>query len=104
ATHDRSCQLFTVLGPAGVGKSRLAAEFLHDVDARIVRGRCLSYGEGITYWPAIEMLRQLDALPADESAARALRSLLGESDVGTSADEIAWAFRKLLEEQARQRA
>jgi class 3 adenylate cyclase len=100
AVRDRSCHLFTVLGTAGVGKSRLAAEFMRDVDARIVRGRCLSYGEGITYWPAIEVLRQLDALPTDDSAARVLRSLLGESDVGVSADEIAWAFRKLLEEQA----
>ena len=53
AVHDRSCQLFTVLGPAGVGKSRLAAEFLAAVDVRVVRGRCLSYGEGITYWPVV---------------------------------------------------
>src|SRR6185437_5356665 len=36
ATHDRSCQLFTVLGTAGVGKSRLAAEFLAGLDARVV--------------------------------------------------------------------
>ena len=46
------------------------------------------------------MVKQLDALPSDEEAAAALRSLLGESDRPTSADEIAWAFRKLLEEQA----
>ena len=39
-------------------------------------------------------------LPSDPVAASAIRSLLGESDVGTSGDEIAWAFRKLLEEQA----
>jgi hypothetical protein len=48
---ERACALFTVLGTAGVGKSRLAAEFLDVVDATVVRGRCLSYGEGITYWP-----------------------------------------------------
>jgi class 3 adenylate cyclase len=49
AVDDQSCQLFTILGTAGVGKSRLAAEFLAGVqDARVVRGRCLSYGEGIT--------------------------------------------------------
>ena len=101
SVHDRSCHLFTVLGAAGVGKSRLATEFLRDLEARVVLGRCLSYGDGITYWPAVEVLKQLDVLPADESAAAALRSLLGESDAGTSADEIAWAFRKLLEEQAR---
>jgi len=48
---ERACALFTILGTAGVGKSRLAAEFLDVVDATVVRGRCLSYGEGITYWP-----------------------------------------------------
>jgi class 3 adenylate cyclase len=49
AVRDRSCQLFTILGTAGVGKSRLAAEFLAGLDgATVVRGRCLPYGEGIT--------------------------------------------------------
>jgi class 3 adenylate cyclase/tetratricopeptide (TPR) repeat protein len=104
AVDDRSCQLFTVLGAAGVGKSRLSVEFLRGVDgARTVRGRCLSYGEGITYWPVVEVTRQLDAFPADEYAASALRSLLGESDAIASADEIAWAFRRLLEERASER-
>jgi class 3 adenylate cyclase/tetratricopeptide (TPR) repeat protein len=100
AVHDRSCQLFTILGSAGVGKSRLAAEFLADVDVRVVRGRCLSYGEGITYWPVVEVLKQLDALPEDEATAAPLRSLLGQTDAGTTADEIGWAFRKLLEQEA----
>ena len=45
-------------------------------------------------------VKQLDALPSDPAAAAAIRSLLGESEAGTSAEEIAWAFRKLLEEQA----
>jgi class 3 adenylate cyclase/tetratricopeptide (TPR) repeat protein len=100
AVHDRSCQLFTVLGTAGVGKSRLVDESLRSIDARVVRGRCLSYGEGITYWPVIEVTRQLAALPSDAAGAAALRSLLGETEAGTSAEEIAWAFRRLLEEQA----
>jgi len=99
AVHDRSCQLFTILGSAGVGKSRLVAEFLGSGDARVVRGRCLSYGEGITYWPVVEILKQLDTLPERE-AARPLRSLLGESDEPASAEEIAWGFRKLLEQEA----
>jgi class 3 adenylate cyclase/predicted ATPase len=102
AVHDRSCQLFMMFGTAGVGKSRLAAEFLAGLDARRVRGRCLSYGEGITYWPVVEVIRQLDTLPADEAAVAALRSLLGESDAGTSAEELAWAFRKLLEQEAQE--
>jgi class 3 adenylate cyclase len=99
AEADRSCQLFTVLGSAGVGKSRLAAEFLEGLEARVVRGRCLSYGEGITYWPVVEILKQLDALPEGD-AARPLRSLLGATDVPASAEEIAWGFRKLLEQEA----
>jgi tetratricopeptide (TPR) repeat protein len=90
----------TVVGDAGVGKSRLVAEALAAVDARAVRGRCLPYGEGITYWPVVEVVKQLAALPSEPAAAAAIRSLLGESQVGTSGDEIAWAFRKLLEEQA----
>jgi class 3 adenylate cyclase/tetratricopeptide (TPR) repeat protein len=101
AAHDRSCQLFTVLGTAGVGKSRLAAEFLLGIDAQVVRTRCLSYGEGITYWPVIQLVKQLGALPPGDSIGAPLRSLLGESDLATSADEIAWAFRKLLEQRAR---
>jgi class 3 adenylate cyclase len=94
------CELVTVVGDAGVGKSRLVAEALDAVEARVVRGRCLPYGEGITYWPVVEVVKQLAVLPSDPAAAAAIRSLLGESDVGTSGDEIAWAFRKLLEEQA----
>src|SRR5712691_8168125 len=58
---ESACQLFTILGPAGVGKSRLAAEFLASLgDAVVVgRGRCLPYGEGITYWPVVEVVKQL---------------------------------------------
>jgi class 3 adenylate cyclase len=101
AAHDRSCQLFTVLGSAGVGKSRLAAEFLGGLGARVVRGRCLSYGDGITYWPVVEILKQLGTLP-DGDAAQPLRSLLGESELPAAADEIAWGFRKLLEQEAQE--
>jgi tetratricopeptide (TPR) repeat protein len=68
-----------------------------------VRGRCLPYGEGITYWPVVEVLKQLDTLPADEAAAVAIRSLLGETEAATSAEEIAWAFRKTLEQAAAER-
>ena len=51
--RESSCSLFTVLGTAGVGKSRLTAEFLRDIDARVLAGRCLSYGQGITYLPLV---------------------------------------------------
>jgi tetratricopeptide (TPR) repeat protein len=100
ALDEERCELLTVVGDAGVGKSRLAIEFLSSLEARFVVGRCLPYGQGITYWPVVEVLKQLDALPSDPAAAASLRSLLGESNQGTSAEEIAWAFRKLLEEQA----
>jgi tetratricopeptide (TPR) repeat protein len=70
------------------------------MDATVVRGRCLPYGEGITYWPVVEVLRQVRARPNGPSAAAAIRSLLGESEAATSADEIAWAFRKTLEAAA----
>jgi class 3 adenylate cyclase/tetratricopeptide (TPR) repeat protein len=94
------CELVTVVGDPGVGKSRLVAEALAQIDAHVARGRCLSYGEGITYWPVVEVVKQLDALPGDEAAAAAIRSLFGERHAAVGTDEIAWAFRKLLEEQA----
>jgi class 3 adenylate cyclase/tetratricopeptide (TPR) repeat protein len=100
---EQHCELLTIIGDAGVGKSRLVAEALASVQATVVRGRCLPYGEGITYWPVVEVLKQLDLLPPDEAAAQAIRSLLGESDAPTSADEIAWAVRKTLEHAAAQR-
>jgi len=98
---ERSCHLFTVLGSAGVGKSRLTAEFLASLeDVPVVRGRCLSYGEGITYWPVVEVVLQLGRRPSDPRAAAPIASLLGESEEPATADEIAWAVRKLLEEAA----
>ena len=84
AQAQARCELVTVVGEAGVGKSRLVAEALAAVEARVVRGRCLPYGEGITYWPVVEVVKQLAALPSDPVAAAAMRSLLGESDVATS--------------------
>jgi class 3 adenylate cyclase/tetratricopeptide (TPR) repeat protein len=99
-TANAGCELVTVMGDAGVGKSRLVGEALALVDARVLRGRCLPYGDGITYWPVVEVVKQLGAIPSDPVAAAAIQSLVGESEVGTTADEIAWAFRKLLEERA----
>jgi class 3 adenylate cyclase/tetratricopeptide (TPR) repeat protein len=97
---DRSCHLFTILGAAGVGKSRLAQEFLAGVDATVVEGRCLSYGEGISYWPVTEVVKQL--APAGEVTGP-LASILGDDTASASPEEIAWAFRKLLEARAAER-
>jgi class 3 adenylate cyclase len=101
AIADRSCQLFTILGTAGVGKSRLVAEFLALLeDAHVVRARCLPYGDAITYWPVVEVVKQLPGVESDPRAAQVLRALLGEEHLSTSSAEIAWAFRKLLEQSA----
>jgi class 3 adenylate cyclase/tetratricopeptide (TPR) repeat protein len=100
ALNERACQLVTIVGEAGVGKSRLVAEALGSTPERVVRGRCLPYGQGITYWPVVEVIKQLDALPTDKAAENAIRSLLRERDRAANPDEIAWAVRKLFEESA----
>jgi class 3 adenylate cyclase/tetratricopeptide (TPR) repeat protein len=105
AADDHSCQLFTLLGVAGVGKSRLSAEFIGSVDdATVVCGRCLPYGEGITYWPVVEILRQLPPaaqLGLEPAAVAAIERLLGEDESVSGGDEIPWAVRKALEAAAR---
>jgi class 3 adenylate cyclase/tetratricopeptide (TPR) repeat protein len=85
--ENQTCHLFTLLGPAGVGKSRLVAEFLAGTEATVLRGRCLHYGEGITYWPLVEVLVQLGDDPDQ---------LL----VLPSPPEIAFRARRRLEQQA----
>jgi class 3 adenylate cyclase/tetratricopeptide (TPR) repeat protein len=125
AAEDRSCLLFTVLGAAGEGKSRLVEEFLASVDgsANVVSGRCLPYGEGITYWPVAEAVRgalgvqvfdapedvaaRLDRLVAGDEHAAAIARRLGEivgigEGVGT-AEEAPWAIRRFLEILAAER-
>jgi class 3 adenylate cyclase/tetratricopeptide (TPR) repeat protein len=100
ARSEQRCELVTIVGDAGVGKTRLAAEAVASPEARVVRGRCLPYGEGITYWPVAEVLKQLDVVPPDPEAAAAIQSLLEEAEAPASAEEIAWAFRKTLEHAA----
>jgi class 3 adenylate cyclase/tetratricopeptide (TPR) repeat protein len=100
ACRERRCELVTIVADAGIGKSRLVAELVSELDGPVARGRCLPYGEGITYWPIVEVLKQLGALPADEAAAAIIRMLLGEEQAQTSPDEIAWAVRKTLEQAA----
>jgi class 3 adenylate cyclase/tetratricopeptide (TPR) repeat protein len=102
-TDGPRCELITVIGDPGIGKSRLAAEALAPLDAHIVQGRCLPYGDGITYRPVTEVLNQLGlALPGQ--TAESIRALLGESEAGTTAVEVPWAFRKTLERAAAERA
>jgi class 3 adenylate cyclase/tetratricopeptide (TPR) repeat protein len=96
---ERACALFTILGAAGVGKSRLVREFLGTVDGTVVSARCLSYGEGITYWPVVEIVKQLlgEAAPDDPGIA----AVLGEGQATT--EDIAFSVRKLLEAAAGRR-
>ena len=88
---DRACRLVTLLGPAGVGKSRLVADFLEHAreEADILQGRCVHYGEGITYWPLVELLLAIGVDP--------------ETVLGSSAAETQLAFRRLLEQRAAKR-
>ena len=74
--------LITIVGPPGIGKSRLcdeAARAFEDEGAQVVRGRCLPYGDGLTYWPLAEILRAdagiLDSDPAEETIAKARERL-----------------------------
>ena len=75
---ERRAVLVTIFGNAGVGKSRLVAEFVETMGAdRVRRGRCLPYGDGITYWPLLEILRSdagIDARDTQQDAARKLRA------------------------------
>jgi AAA ATPase-like protein len=123
--RDRNCHLFTILGGAGVGKSRLVAEFASAVRERatILSGRCLPYGDGITLWPLIEVIRQAariaedvptevvkdklaEAMAGQEHGghiARRVAALLGIGDPAGSPEEQFWAVRKLAETVARRR-
>jgi tetratricopeptide (TPR) repeat protein len=114
-----SCEFVSVLGDAGVGKSRLVAELTERYRDRatLLVGRCLSYGEGITYWALTEMVRRavgiqeddstderrakLAAAVADdpdgESIARHLAQLLGLDPAADPGEQTAWAVRRLLE-------
>jgi predicted ATPase/class 3 adenylate cyclase len=120
--HESSCHLFTILGAAGVGKSRLVSEFIDErrSSSRVVQGRCLPYGEGITLWPLAEVIK--DAAGLSESSSRTevesqLRKILSEMSDGArvsglllqilgvdktvaSTEELAWASRRLLEKLA----
>ena len=111
--EESRCRLFAVLGPAGIGKSRLATELLSWVDGRAVTsvGRCLSYGEGITFWPLAEALRGLgepslrDALSDNDQRDTVLELLDGVTGASeaVSSEQIFWAVRRAFEAIARRR-
>ena len=94
---ESGCHLFTILGAAGVGKSRLVAELCDRIGGRtiVLRGRCLHYGDGITFWPMVEAL-----MPLGEPT-RALVDHLSGAGAGTPM-ELFWEARRLLESIATQ--
>ncbi len=98
--EDRCCRLVTVIGPAGIGKSRLMTELLTGIrgSATVAVGRCLSYGEGITFWPLAEALRELGSGPAVLETLDAVTS----GSVARSTEELFWSVRRAFEELARQ--
>ncbi len=111
---ERTCRLVTVAGAPGIGKSRLAGEFLAAIgdDTTVLAGRCLAYGEGTTYRALADIVRALgddprrrveELLAGDEAAVRAILGAIGLSDEPAQADETAWALRRLLERVAAER-
>ncbi|HSD02910.1 MAG TPA: AAA family ATPase [Gaiellales bacterium] len=79
----------TVYGDPGVGKSRLVAEVTAGAGARVVRGRCLPYGDGITFWPLAEIVKAEAGVHDTDPPEVALRRIrgLGEAEpVGRAGD------------------
>ena len=97
AVTGQAPRLVTVLGPAGIGKSRLARAFLDDLGdaATSVVGRCLPYGEAITYWPLVEIAKQLPDGPGKEELAELV------ADGRAPIEETQRALRRVLEATAR---
>ena len=115
AAREPACRQITILGPAGIGKSRLVGEFVAWLDGRatVLTGRCLPYGEGITFWPLREIVRELGgeggvaaAVAGAEDAplvTERVLSAVGAVPSAAQGEEAAWGFRKLLEALARRR-
>jgi tetratricopeptide (TPR) repeat protein len=121
----RSCELVTIVGEAGVGKSRLTMEVLSRLadQATVLEGRCLPYGEGITFWALAEMVRRAAGIDEADLPAHALAKIaalmngnddaalvrdrvgaaIGLSDATGAIQETFWATRRLLEALAADR-
>jgi len=111
-------RLATIFGSPGMGKSRLAEELMAQVDraATVVRGRCLSHGRGITFWPVLEIVRKasgileedspeiarakIATLAKDDAVAQRVAAAVGLSSAEFPVEETFWAVRRLLETMA----
>jgi hypothetical protein len=93
AVATRRSQLVTVIADAGVGKSRLVRELMDRVraDTRLLFGRCLAYGEGITFWPLREMVVAAAAIDRDDTPEVAYAKLLECVGDNAVADRLASA-------------
>ena len=114
--RDGRAHLFTIYGEPGVGKSRLVREFVDSVDgASVLKGRCLPYGESVTYWPLAEMMKSAVGITDDEPLEEAFEKLRACCEDDAVADliglasglleavegerspqEIAWAAREVM--------
>jgi class 3 adenylate cyclase/tetratricopeptide (TPR) repeat protein len=129
ARHVGACRLVTIIGDAGVGKTRLLREFSRAVEgtSQVVRGRCLAYGDGVTYWPILEIVRAAARIAEDDPAdvamskiteladdpddeaddpvaiASRVASAIGLSAVPFRGPELFWGIRRMLEAMARRR-
>ena len=115
--RSRAPSLVTIMGPPGVGKSRLVEGFLDDVSAAVAVGRCLPYGRDITFWPVTQIVYGLaHVIPSEPpdavlegiarvagadadgiAASNALGAVLGISAAPLVPDEVFWAIRRFLE-------
>ena len=122
AVDKRTVHMLTLFGPAGVGKSRLTAEFIAQVskESRVLQGRCLPYGEGITFFPLGEAIKEASEITEDDSTEEALAKIgklvvgddessvvverlaaaIGLTEDAVGSHEILWAVRKLFESLA----
>lgn len=123
---NRACHLLTVLGEAGVGKSRLVSEVAGNLPSEMIvaHGRCLHYGDGITYWPLADIVREITRAGGDDPGKQSVAAIaeilagvnkakliaeriaallgFGEGDPGTR-EETFWAVRRFFEVVARER-
>ena len=107
ARTERRCRLVALIGNAGIGKTRIAREFVESLeDARVLVGRCVPYGDGATYLPLVDALR--DVLPELEQALEEdvmgrIAALVSGSETPATSGDTAWAVRRSFESLARER-